>query len=115
MKQELFSLQNNPPVILRVGVIGCGDRGNGIIEVMKELPEFSVNAICDVLDFRIEDCKKILPQQANTAVYKDYRRLLDDKNIDAVVIATPLNMHYQIAAAALDAGKHVYLEKTMTY
>ena len=115
MKQELFSSKSEPPVILRVGVIGCGDRGNGIIEVMKELPEFSVNAICDVLDFRIEECKKLLPQQATTAVHKDYRRLLDDKNIDAVVIATPLNMHYAIAAAALDAGKHVYLEKTMTY
>ncbi len=115
MKQELFSSQTNPPVILRVGIIGCGDRGNGIIEVMKELPEFSVKAICDVLDFRIEDCKKILASQAGIAVYKDYRRLLDDKNVDAVVIATPLNMHYVIAAAALDAGKHVYLEKTMTY
>jgi predicted dehydrogenase len=48
-------------------------------------------------------------------VFKDYRKLLDDSTIDAVVIAPPLNMHFPIAAAALIAGKHVYLEKTMTY
>ena len=115
LKQQLMSAQSNPPVVFNVGVIGCGDRGNGIIEVMKKIPDFSVTAICDVLDFRIEDCKKLFNSSEKVTVYKDYRRLLDDKSINAVVIATPLNMHYEIAAAALDAGKHVYLEKTMTY
>ena len=46
--------------------------------------------------------------------YGDYRKLLDDKNIDAIIVSTPLNTHDQISIDALDAGKHVYCEKTMT-
>jgi len=47
--------------------------------------------------------------------YTDYRKLLEDKNIDAVIIATPLYLHYPMTLDALDAGKHMYLEKSMTY
>ena len=100
---------------ITVGVIGCGDRGKGVMHILKELDdEFTINAICDVLDFRLEEAKKI-DTSANYTVYKDYRKLLDDKNIQAVVIATPLYLHYDIAVDALKAGKHIYLEKTMTY
>jgi predicted dehydrogenase len=100
---------------IKIAIVGCGDRGQGILSVLNELKEsFTVTAICDVLDFRIEDTKKAL-QSSNVKVYKDYRKLLDDKEVQAVVIATPLSDHYSIAAAALKAGKHVYLEKTMTY
>ncbi len=100
---------------IRVAVIGCGDRGQGILSVINELPEnFLVTGICDILEFRLEATKKIV-NTATTKVYQEYRKLLDDKNIDAVVIATPLNMHFPIAADALRAGKHVYLEKAMTY
>jgi predicted dehydrogenase len=99
---------------LTVGIIGCGDRGNGIMQVMLQLKEqFQVKAICDLLDFRLAAAKKLAP--ANAVVHKDYRRILEDKSIEAVIIATPLNLHYEMAAAALDAGKHVFLEKTMTY
>lgn len=100
---------------INIGLIGCGDRGQGILSVMKEQPEnFNPAAICDLLDFRIESAKKYI-DQSSAKIYKDYRKLLDDKTITAVVIATPLNMHYPIAVDALKAGKHVYLEKTMTY
>jgi predicted dehydrogenase len=99
---------------IKVGVIGCGDRGQGILSVLKELQgSFLVTAICDVLDFRLEDSKKYI--DPSTKVYKDYRKLLDDKNVQSVVISTPLSFHYQMAADALKAGKHVYLEKAMTY
>lgn len=99
---------------LSIGIVGCGDRGRGILSVLKELQEqFKVAAICDVLDFRLDDTRKNC--EASVKVYKDYRQLLDDKNVDAVVIATSLNMHFPIAADALKAGKHVYLEKAMTY
>jgi predicted dehydrogenase len=100
---------------IKIAVIGCGDRGQGILSVLQELKgSFQVTAICDVLDFRIEDSKKYI-NTADAKIYKDYRSLLDDKNVQAVVIATPLNSHYIIAADALKAGKHVYLEKAMTY
>lgn len=108
---ELLHAQDT---VMNVGIIGCGDRGNGIIQVMQQLPSlYKVSAICDVLDFRIQDCKKIL--KTDVTVHRNYRALLNDKSISAVVIATPLNMHYPIAVAALEAGKHVFLEKTMTY
>jgi predicted dehydrogenase len=82
--------------------------------VFNELNEaYTVSAICDVLDFRIEEAKAISTTPYSS--YKDYRKLLDDKNIKAVAIAVPLHLHYPITVDALKAGKHVFLEKTMTY
>lgn len=101
--------------IISVGIIGCGDRGVGIGYVLNSMPEqFQIKAVCDVLAFRLDQAKK-LDKQNNLRYEKDYRKLLDDKTIDAVIIATPLHNHYEIAAAAIKAGKQVYLEKTMTY
>ena len=98
---------------ISVGIIGCGDRGTGIMKVMKELPDqFNVVALCDILDFRIENAKKLEPA---AKIFKDYKKLLDDKSIQAVIIATPLHNHYIIAKASLLAGKQVYLEKAMTH
>lgn len=100
---------------ITVGVIGCGDRGKGVMQMINELPdEFNIVAICDVMDFRIEEAKKQNPS-ANYKVYKDYKALLDDKTIQAVLIAVPLYLHHDMAVDALKAGKHVYLEKTMTF
>lgn len=102
-----------PKKKLGVGIIGLGDRGRGIKSVMDTLPEcYDVVGVCDVLDFRLAGAKNI---NAKTYKVKDYRKILEDKKIDVVVIATPLSEHYQIAKDALSAGKHVYLEKTMTY
>lgn len=99
---------------IRIGIIGCGDRGVGIMNVMRELPQFEIAAICDLLDFRLQNARNA-DVSKDFKSYKDYRTVLDDKTIDAVIIATPLNMHYEIAQNALKAEKHVYLEKTMTY
>jgi predicted dehydrogenase len=100
---------------ISLGVIGCGDRGKGIISMIKGMEDkFLIKAVCDVLDIRINETKRF--DTGNDFIYhKDYRKLLDDNSIDAVVIAVPLSLHYQIAADALKAGKHIYLEKTMTY
>jgi predicted dehydrogenase len=108
----------NRPLQEKIGIaiIGCGDRGLGIMHILKELNDhFTVTAICDVLDFRLENAKKASGAGSNPKVCKDYRKVLDDKATQAVVIATPLSEHYHIAKDALAAGKHVYLEKTMTY
>lgn len=114
LHQQWASAFAKPAGKINIGVIGCGDRGQGILSVLKQLPEdFAITAICDVLDFRIQSAKKYIDQSAK--VYTDYRKLLDDKNVSAVVIATPLNMHFPIAADAYKTGKHIYLEKTMTY
>ncbi len=109
-----FGIMNDQKKI-NIGIIGCGDRGKGIMSVMNDLKNiFNVVAICDVLDFRFTEAKKIMPG-SNLRSYTDYRQLLDDKNIDAVVNATPLYLHFQISSDALKAGKHIYHEKTMAF
>ena len=100
---------------LNIGIIGCGDRGKGIMHIIKEFPDqFTVKAVADILELRIAETRKIkFPHTIKES--KDYRSILDDKSIQAVVIATPLHLHFQIASEALAAGKHIFLEKTMTY
>ncbi len=98
---------------LQLGVIGTGARGGGIIRLLDSLPQFSTVACCDVLPFRLDNA--IANADKKAKAYTDYRELLDDPDVDAVLIATPLSMHYEMAADAVAAGKHVYCEKTMTY
>ncbi|WP_129714168.1 Gfo/Idh/MocA family protein [Pedobacter sp. SYP-B3415] len=108
---QVYSMTAGPAVNL--GIIGTGDRGTGMMNVINSMKErFTIKAVCDIFDFRLAAAKRLSPAAREV---KDYRRILDDRNIDAVVIATPLNLHYQIALEALEAGKHVYLEKTMTF
>lgn len=101
--------------VLRIAIIGCGDRGKGIIQVINQSPDkFRITALCDILDFRLTEAKKLCKTSPPNS-YKAYRALLDDKSVDAVVVAVPLSMHYEIAVEVLKAGRHLYLEKTMTY
>lgn len=99
--------------MIRVALIGCGSRGVGLASLLKEIPQVQLMACCDIIP---EHLQNGLKEAVGTAKgYEDYRKLLEDKNIDAVIIATPLFLHYPMAVAALGAGKHVYLEKSMTY
>lgn len=100
---------------VKVAVIGCGDRGTGMIHSLNQMPDlFRITAVCDVLDFRLLAAQK-LDKTNSWKTYTDYRKLLDQADIEAAVIATPLHMHYPIATAVIDSGRHLYLEKTMTY
>ncbi|MEQ9296956.1 MAG: Gfo/Idh/MocA family oxidoreductase [Cyclobacteriaceae bacterium] len=103
----LLESQSKPQ--LRLGVIGCGDRGSGISSAIQAHPLFSVEGVCDVIPFRLE----ALAQSTNSKPYDDYRALLDNKNIDAVIIAVPFGLHYEVALDAIAAEKHIYCEKTM--
>ena len=96
---------------LKLGVIGTGDRGCGLLSILNEMEGLNITSCCDVLPFRLEEGIKRL--DGKVQAFSDYRKLLESKDVDAVVIATPLSEHYQIAHDALDAGKHVYCEKTM--
>ncbi len=97
---------------IRVGIIGTGIRGQQLIGFLTESPSFEIVACCDTLPLRLNE--GIALAGNNPAAYEDHRRLLDDRSIDAVVIATPFSHHVIAALDALDAGKHVYCEKTMT-
>ncbi len=96
---------------ISLGVIGTGDRGSGLIPFLNEIQGIQVAACCDVLPFRLEQGLAKVTKKATG--YADYRDLLDRKDIDAVLVATPFYTHSQIYRDALDAGKHVYGEKTL--
>jgi predicted dehydrogenase len=95
---------------LRVGIIGVGDRGLELLNQIRVCDNAEVAAFADVYTKRLDKAASFAP---NAAAFVDYRRLLDDSSIDAIVIATPPHLHAEQFAAALDAGKHVYQEKTL--
>lgn len=98
---------------IRVGVIGTGSRGNGLISLLQKMPAFQVTACCDVLPENLQ--KGIKTTGGKARGFSDHRALLSDRTIDAVIIATPLFLHAPMALDALAAGKHVYLEKSLSY
>ena len=95
---------------VRLAIIGPGSRGRFLMSFLKNNTKADVMAICDIYQPSIDEALKIYP---NAKVYNDYRRLLENKEIDAVIIATPLYTHHAIAMDAFDAGKHVFCEKAL--
>jgi predicted dehydrogenase len=99
---------------LRIGVIGCGSQAMGHMRTlvkMRESDNCEIPSVCDVYDKRADQAAKVTEGK----VIKDYRRLLDDKEIDYVLIATPEHWHYQMIIDAASVGKHIYCEKPMTH
>src|SRR6185369_15236396 len=97
---------------LRIGIIGPGDRGREILQQAISLPNVECVAAADVYTKSLDAVKAIAPA---AKTYMDHRRLLEDKDVDAVLIATPQHLHCQHFTDALAAGKHVYQEKTMAF
>jgi predicted dehydrogenase len=97
---------------IRFGIIGAGDRGIQILREALACPNTELAGAADVYTKHLEAVKTIAPA-ARTCL--DYRHLLEDKTIDAVLIATPQHLHAEQFNASLDAGKHVYQEKTMAF
>jgi predicted dehydrogenase len=94
---------------IRVGLIGCGGRGRSLLELFQTDPSCRIAAICDVDQGRLEETRASLSPQPD--VYSDFRRLLERKDIDAVIVATPDHWHAIPALQAMRSGKDVYLEK----
>ncbi len=102
--------ENTKKEIARLGIIGPGSRGQFLMSFLKKNAKVEVVALCDIYQPSIDGALKLYPE---ATVYKDYRKLLEDRRVDAVLIATPLNTHFQIAMDAFDAGKHVFCEKAL--
>jgi predicted dehydrogenase len=100
---------------LRIGVIGPGGRMRQLLNSAENsgVP-FEIVSVCDVYAPRCEEVKT-RPAATAATTCGDFRNVLDDKSIDAVIIATPDHWHVRIAVAALAAGKDVYLEKPVTH
>jgi predicted dehydrogenase len=97
---------------IRLGIIGPGARGIEIVRDALSCPNTEFLGFADIYTKRLEEARKLVPA---AKTYLDYRHLLDDKDIDAVLIATPQHLHCEHFVASLEAGKHVYQEKTMAF
>ena len=96
---------------VNLGVIGVGDRGRHVTSQFVATGQANVTAVCDVYAAMIDRAKQTAP---NAQSYKDHRKLLEDRNVDTVLIATPDHWHAATAIDALNAGKDVYVEKPLT-
>jgi predicted dehydrogenase len=97
---------------IRIGLIGAGGRGQEIFKSALQCPNTEAVAVADVYTRRLDEVKKFAPQ---VKTYQDFRKLLDDKSIDAVLIATPQHQHALNFVPAIQAGKDIYQEKTMAF
>jgi len=97
---------------IRVGVIGAGYWGPNLVRNFIEVDGSELIYVCDLSKARREYINSQWPDIKTAA---DYHELLRDKSVDAIVIATPVETHFDIAMNALKAGKHVFIEKPMTY
>ncbi len=97
---------------VRVGMIGVGPRGQELLKEVLKVPNVQLVAIADIYARRHDEAKKLAP---GIQTLNDHRRLLDMKDIDAVIVASPLHIHAKHFMDTLAAGKDLYCEKTMTW
>ena len=116
---------------IRMGFIGIGNRGSQLLNIFMKQPDCEVAALCDIYEpYTLRDRSKVDPRYlemmpgqiplmgekfpVQPKIYNDYRKLLEDKTIDAVCIATPDHWHALQTIQAIQAGKDVYVEKPLT-
>jgi predicted dehydrogenase len=97
---------------VRFALIGAGGRGQAILKSALRAANTQAVAVADVYTRRLDEAKAIVP---GIQTYTDFRRLLDDKGVDAVLIASPQHLHALHFVPAMQAGKDVYQEKTMAF
>jgi len=111
----LVALKAAPADQISLGVIGSGGRGTLVMTIFQKDPGVRIGAICDVYEPNLENALTTVAKAQKDApkAYRNYKQLLDDKDITAVLIATPEHWHYQMVLDALAAGKDVYVEKPL--
>lgn len=98
---------------VRLGIIGPGSRGKELIRCFLRVPGVKIVAAADVYEPRFAELNQVCGHAVES--HKDYRSLVDRKDLDAIVVASPLSYHSEHVIAALKAGHHVYGEKTMAF
>lgn len=96
--------------MVKIGVIGCGYWGPNLIRNFNSQPEVELAVIADLDEQRLQKVGILYP---NTRQTTDYREILNDESIDAVVVATPMTTHFPLGQEVLSSGKHLFLEKPM--
>ena len=97
---------------VRLAIVGVGLRGQELLKQTLTLPNAQVVVVADVYTRRFHDARKI---SSGLQTVSDYRRVLDMKDIDGVLVATPLHIHARHFLDMLAAGKDLYSEKTMIW
>jgi predicted dehydrogenase len=95
---------------IQVGLVGCGYWGPNLVRNLRQTPECQLKTVCDTSESRLHHMCRLYPEVTMTNQFSD---LLQDSDLDAIVIATPVRFHYEMAKAALSLGKHVFIEKPM--
>lgn len=96
---------------INVAVVGCGYWGPNLIRNFSALPDCRVKYVCDLDAKRLAHMKRLYQGVETT---REFDALIGDKELDAVAIATPVHLHYDLARKSLSAGKHTFIEKPMT-
>ena len=96
---------------LNIAVIGCGYWGPNLIRNFRSQPDCIVKTMCDISEERLDHMSSLYREIDTTS---DVNSVINDPEVDAVVVATPVDLHYKFAKQALEAGKHVFVEKPMT-
>src|ERR1041385_3513445 len=111
----MLAAQAAPSDQVVLGVIGSGGRGTFVMTVFQKDAALRVGAICDVYEPNLERGVSTASKAPAThpKMYRNYKELLADKNVQAVLIATPEHWHAQMVLDALAAGKDVYVEKPL--
>jgi myo-inositol 2-dehydrogenase / D-chiro-inositol 1-dehydrogenase len=112
VSSALYPLAASAQPAPRIGtaLIGAGGRGSYLLGTIIEQPNARVAALCDIKPDRLDKAASTAAAD-KPKTYSDWRKVLDDKDVEAVFIATPPYLHSEMAIAALQAGKHVYCEK----
>src|SRR5689334_15766171 len=95
---------------IAVGVVGCGYWGPNLIRNFRSLATCRVKTMCDANEARLKNLRALYPEVEGVT---DFNQVLEDSDLDAVVVATPVKHHYSLAKASLLAGKHTFIEKPM--
>ena len=94
----------------KVGVVGCGYWGPNLVRNFRSLPDCNLKMMCDVSAARLKHLTSLYPEVEGAT---DFSHVLNGADLDAVVIATAVRLHFPMAKAALLAGKHTFIEKPM--
>ncbi len=112
----LYVLNAAPSDTVRLGVIGAGGRGTFVMAAFCRNPNVQVAAVCDVYEPNLERGMSAASASGRKAkAYRRYSELLNDKDVDAVLIATPEHWHHQMVLDALASGKDIYVEKPLCH
>lgn len=111
VERQTSMTQDKTPV--RLGIIGPGSRGKELVRSFLRVPGVKIAAAADVYPVRFAQLDQVCGYQVPQ--HADYRALLDRKDLDAVIVSTPLGLHAEHVLASLSAGRHVYGEKALAF